>query len=151
MDVVILWLLSSSSLVNRLSFVCASSVLKVSRTPPVIIPNLALRGEDEGRRKQSKCSKYSWMKKGKSSVLLILQNITAAFCSELCRSGAASLRFKSLRSLQMSLGNPGFPSDESPAQRNPLPFVRCDAVTPGAVSGFDLVPTRISVCSAGDR
>lgn len=51
----------------------------------------------------------------------------------------------------MSLGNPGFPSDESPAQRNPLPFVRCDTVTPGAVSGFDLVPTRVSVCSAGDR
>lgn len=136
---------------NLLSFVRTSLVLKVSRTPPVIIPNLALKSEDEGRRKQSKCSKHSWMKKGESSVLLVFQNITAAFRSELCRSEAASLRFKSLRSLQMSLGNPGFPSDESPAQRNPLPFVRCDAVTPSAVSGFDLVPTRISVCSAGDR
>lgn len=79
------------------------------------------------------------------------KNITAAFCSELCRLEAVSLRFKSLRSLQMSLGNPGFRSDESLAQRNPLPFVRRDAVTPGAVSGFDLVPTRVSVCSAGDR
>lgn len=89
--------------------------------------------------------------KAPSSSLLIFPNITAAFCSELCRFEAVSFRFKSLRSLQMSLGHPGFPSDESPAQRNPLPFVRCDAVTPSAVSGFDLVPTRVSVCSAGDR
>lgn len=86
-----------------------------------------------------------------SAVLLVFPNITAVFFSELCRSEAASLRFKSLRSLQMSLGNLGFRSDESPAQRIQLPFVRCNAVTPGAVSEFDPVPTRISVCSAGDR
>lgn len=64
-----MWLFYGSFLAffstNLLSFVRASSVLKVSSTPPVIIPNLALKGEDEGRRKQSKCSKYSWMKKGK--------------------------------------------------------------------------------------
>lgn len=89
--------------------------------------------------------------KSPSYSLLISPNITAAFCSELCHFEAVSPRFKSLGSLQMSLGNPGFPSDESPAQRNPQPFVRCDAVTPSAVSGFDLVPTRISVYSAGDR
>lgn len=56
---------------DLLSFAHASSVLKVSRAPPVIITDVALKGEDEGRGKQSKSSKYSWMKKGgKSSVLL---------------------------------------------------------------------------------
>lgn len=82
MDVVILWLFFSFFSLDLLSFAHASSVLKVSRAPPVIIPDVALKGEDEGRGKQSKSSKYSWMKKGgkaPSSSLLIFQNITRAF------------------------------------------------------------------------
>lgn len=139
--------------VDGLSFACASSVLKVSRTPPVIIPNLALKGEDEGPGKQLKCSKHSWMKKGgklrppRCSFFKTSQQPFALNFVVLRLSRSVLSR---VRSLQMSLGNPGFPSDESPAQRDPLPFVRCHAVTPGAVSGFDLVPTRVSVCSAGE-
>lgn len=82
MDVVILWLFFSFFSLDLLSFAHASSVLKVSRAPPVIIPDVALKGEDEGRGKQSKSSKYSWMKRGEKlhpPHCSFFQNITRAF------------------------------------------------------------------------
>lgn len=36
------------------------------------------------------------------------------------------------------------------SQRNTLPFAVYDVMTPGVISGFDLVLTCVSVCSAGD-